>query len=300
MRGRRREGRGERGNPTLANVRGPWCDEHMATTRETPTTGDRVRQVTVTVSEIACVLGTLVGVGVFGTRVEETSGGSLAADATLLAPATTAFSIWSVIYLGLFVYTIWQWLPSQATAKRHRRIGFLAAISMLLNATWLLVTQQGWIWVSVLVIIVLALCLGMILRNLTSNPASGWADRLITDGTFGLYLGWVAVATCANIAAAGVASGAPGESVLGVLLASVVLVVAAALCWLFRARFGARWGVALAMAWGLGWIAVGRIADEPQSILVGIVAAIAAVACLATLLPLARTSRRAPQVSRVR
>ena len=50
-----------------------------------------------TVAEIGCILGTLVGVGVLGTRVEESSGGALAADATLLAPASPAFSIWSVI-----------------------------------------------------------------------------------------------------------------------------------------------------------------------------------------------------------
>ena len=258
----------------------------------TPTRGDRARQITVTLAEVACVFGTLVGVGVFGTRVEESSGGALAADATLLAPAGTAFSIWSVIYLGLFAYTVWQWMPSQAASTRHRRIGFLAAASMLLNATWLLVTQQGWIWLSVVVIVLLALCLGLILRHLTATAASGRVDALITDGTFGLYLGWVAVATCANIAAAGVASGAPVGGTPSTIIACLVLLVAAGLCWLFRARFGSRWGVALAMAWGIGWIAVARFADEPHSVAVGVVASIAAVACLATLVPRRRADAR--------
>ncbi|WP_159081317.1 hypothetical protein [Nocardioides sediminis] len=62
-----------------------------------PTTADRVRQVVVTLAEVFCVLGTLVGTGVIGTRVEESSGGALAADATLLAPLGPAFSIWSVV-----------------------------------------------------------------------------------------------------------------------------------------------------------------------------------------------------------
>ena len=95
---------------------------------------DRLRQVAVTLAEVFCVIGTLVGVGVIGTRVEESSGGALAADATLLAPAGPAFSIWSVIYLGLLGYTVWQWLPEQATDRRHRAIGWLAAASMVLNA----------------------------------------------------------------------------------------------------------------------------------------------------------------------
>ena len=52
----------------------------------------RVRQVAVTAAEIFCVVGTLYGTGVIGTRVEESSGGRLAADATLIAPAGPAFS----------------------------------------------------------------------------------------------------------------------------------------------------------------------------------------------------------------
>lgn len=131
---------------------------------------DRVRQVTVTGSEIFALVGTLYGVGVLGTRVEESSWGALAADATRLAPAGPAFSIWSVIYLGLAAYTIWQWLPGQNARAVHRRIGYLAAASMVLNASWLLVTQQGWIWVSVGVTAALALVLGVLLSVSCRTP----------------------------------------------------------------------------------------------------------------------------------
>ena len=137
---------------------------------EGPTRHDRIRQVAVVVSEIACVIGTLFGVGVLGTRVEESSGGSLAADATLIAPAVPAFSMWSVIYLGLAAYTVWQVLPAQANAPRARATGWLAAASMVLNAAWLLVTQVGWIWVSVVVIAGLVVVLGVLVRRLTSDP----------------------------------------------------------------------------------------------------------------------------------
>ena len=102
----------------------PWCNDGMTTqTRPTVERSDRVRQVGVTLAEVFCVIGTLVGVGVIGTRVEESSGGALAADATLSAPAGPAFSIWTPIYLGLAAYTVWQWLPQQATDRRHRAIG---------------------------------------------------------------------------------------------------------------------------------------------------------------------------------
>ncbi len=96
-----------------------------------------------TASEIFCVVGTLCGVGVLGTRVEASSGGALAADATRLAPAGPAFSIWA----------------------------------------------------SVGVVATLALMLGVLLQRLTTLSEHALADRVIIDGTFGLYLGWVSVAT---------------------------------------------------------------------------------------------------------
>ncbi|HET7800314.1 MAG TPA: tryptophan-rich sensory protein [Humibacillus xanthopallidus] len=246
----------------------------------TLTTTDRVRRIAVVVAEVLCVLGTLVGVGVLGTRVEESSGGALAATATLIAPATPAFSIWSVIYLGLFAYAVWQLPARHATRGRVRSTGWLAAASMVLNAAWLLVTQQGWIWVSVVVILALAVVLGLLVVRLGAEPARSWPERIVLDWTFGLYLGWVAVATCANVTAAlvdsGVDLGAPGSQVAAV----VVLAVAGGLGVVFARRLGARWAIALAMAWGLAWIAVGRLTSEPSSVATGIAAAAAAVVVL--------------------
>ncbi|MGL4743110.1 MAG: tryptophan-rich sensory protein [Phycicoccus sp.] len=265
----------------------------MATTHQTtasPTSADRGRQLAVTAAEVFCVVGTLVGVGVLGTRVAESSGGALAADATLLAPAGPAFTIWTPIYLGLLGYTVWQWLPAQATDRRHRAIGWPAAASMVLNATWLLVTQQGWIWVSVLVMGTLAASLGILVRRLEAHRSAGPAEALIVDGTFGLYLGWVAVAACANVTAALVDSGVALDGAADDVVAAVVVAVAAALGWWFAIRLGARWAVAGAMAWGLAWIAVGRLADEPRSVVVGLAAAVAAVVVLFPVLRARRTT----------
>jgi hypothetical protein len=242
---------------------------------------DRRRQVGVTAAQVLCVLGTLVGVGALGgTPVQEAAGGALAADATLLAPASQAFAIWTPVYLGLAAYTVWQWLPEQATDRRHRAVGWPAAASMLLNALWLLVIQAGWLWLSVLVIAALAGTLGILLVRLQENPSYGVAESVITDGTFGLYLGWVAVATCADVTATLVAAGVDLGDVGNAAAAVAVLVVAAALGWWFGARLGGRWAVATAMAWGLAWIAWGRLTGDPSSALVGVAALAAAVVVL--------------------
>lgn len=243
--------------------------------------GSLVRRVFVSVSMVLCLAGFLVGSGILSKGVSKQAQGSLTSQATLIAPAGTAFSIWSVIYLGLVTYTVWQWFPSQAHHPRHAAVGWLAGITMLLNALWLFVTQLDLMWVSVGVIIVLVLALGLLVDRLQHLPPTTTADRIVTDFTFSLYLGWVTVAVCANIAAAFDASGWPyGQDVNRWVTVAVIVVatlIALALAW----RLGARLGVALAITWGLLWIAVARLDDAPRDTVVGIAAAVAAIVVLA-------------------
>lgn len=247
---------------------------------DTPTRHDRTRQVVVTLAGLFCVYGTLVGTGVLGTSVSSSAGGALSDEATHLAPAGPAFSIWSVVYAGLAAYVVWQWLPGRASDPRLRATGWLAAVSMVLNAGWLLVTQTGWIWVSVVVILALVLDLGLLVVRLGDRPARDVAERVVVDGTFGLYLGWVMLATVANTAAALAASDVrPGTTVADVG-AVLVLAVVALLVWLVNARVGGRWTVALAAAWGLGWIAYGRTAESPESVPAAVAAGLAALVVL--------------------
>lgn len=243
----------------------------------------RNARIAVCVAALVCAVGTLFGTGVIGTRVEESSGGRLSAEATLIAPAGPAFSIWSVIYLGLFGYTLWQLLPVAGTA-RVASTRWPAAASMVLNAAWLLVTQAGWLEVSVLVMVALVVSLGVLAARLASSRPATWPERVVLDGTFGLYLGWVCVATCANIAATLVGRGMPATGTGPELATLVVLLVATGLGWFLARRLGGPVTVAVAvvvaMAWGLGWVGFGRIAGEPASMRVGVAAVVAAVAVL--------------------
>lgn len=242
---------------------------------------DLTRQVTVTVAAIACALGTLFGFGLIGTRVEESAGGALAADATLIAPAGPAFSIWSVIYLALLGYVIWQWLPANRESGTARATGYWVAASLVLNGAWLLVTQFGWLWVSVAVIATLAVVLKIAVARLdgatVAGPGRGVVEQMVTDGTLGLYLGWVAVAVCANVAATLVESGLPAEGTAPEFTTVALLILVAVFGIWYQHAYGGRLAIAAAMSWGLGWIAYGRLTGEPASTLVGVAAALAAV-----------------------
>ncbi len=237
----------------------------------------RVQQVGVTLAEVFCVVGTLVGVGVLGTRVQESSGGALAADATLLAPAGPAFSIWSVIYVGLAAYTVWQWIPGPDRSDRARGTRALASASMMLNALWLLVTQQNWLWVSVAVIVALLAVLVLLATAVSRLARPTLVESLVVDTTFGLYLGWVAVATCANVTATLVAEGVRPARTVGAVVAVAVLLVVAVVGVVVAQAFS-QWAVAAAMIWGLVWIAVGRLSDAPKSMATATAALAVAVA----------------------
>jgi hypothetical protein len=256
-----------------------------------PPRSDRIRQLAVTVSFVAGLIGTLAGVGLIGTEVNRSAGGALRADATLLTPATQAFSIWSVIYVGLTAYLIWQWLPAQAHSRTARETGWWAAASLLLNGAWLGVTQAGWLWVSVLVIALLTYVLAKLCLTLVGRGPNSLTELLIVYVTFGLYLGWVCVATVANVTAAAVGTGARlGEA--APVLAVVVLLVAGAIGVLLARVMPGQPAIGVAMAWGLAWIAVGRLLVQPQSLIVGVVAALVAAGVLAAHVFGARVSVR--------
>ncbi|MFZ1381304.1 MAG: hypothetical protein WAS54_00775 [Scrofimicrobium sp.] len=234
-----------------------------------------IQPIVVTLSAIVMSIGTLAGFGLIGTRVENSAGGVFAADATLITPDTPAFSIWSLIYVGLAAYVVWQW--KERGNPRAVRIGWLASASMVLNAMWLGVTQLGWVWPSVVVILALAVILGMIVGRLGEEDRHSLIESVVVDGSFGIYLGWVSVASVPNVAvaliAAGVNPGAPWAEIIAIL----VLGLAAGLGVMFAARLGARWSVAAAMSWALAWIAIGRLGGPLYSTPVAVGAIVAAL-----------------------
>lgn len=239
---------------------------------------DLQRALIVAISAIIAIVGSFIGSGaVIGTPVQEASGGALSAEATLIAPYGSAFSIWSVIYAGLLIYAVWQFLPKQRSHLRHRRMGYPVAASLLLNAAWILSIQVDLLPLSVAVILALLAVLLWILVIMHDLPPVSRADGIITDGSFGLYLGWVSVATLANVAAWTVAEGFGGFG-LDPVYWGISAILAAVSVGVVIAVYGrGRIAPAVSLVWGICWIAVGRTMGEPQSTPLAIVAVAGAV-----------------------
>lgn len=115
-------------------------------------------------------------------------------------PAGYVFSIWGLIYIGWIAFTVFQFQPSQKESPRLRRLGYLFALSNLANAAWLFCWHYNLFGLSVLVMLaLLGLLIASYLRldvnRASARPVEYWA----VDVLFSVYLGWITVATVANI-----------------------------------------------------------------------------------------------------
>jgi hypothetical protein len=125
--------------------------------------------------------------------------------------------------------------------------------------------------------VVIAALLAVLVRIFVltqATPPESRRDAIITDGTMGLYLGWVCVATIANVTAWLVDLGVTG----GATVWAVGVTVVAAMVGVGLAVYsGGAAAPAIGIVWGLMWIAQGRLAGELSSAPVGWTAAAAAL-----------------------
>lgn len=224
---------------------------------------DITRQIVVAASAIVAVLGGFYGSGAAGgTQIADAAGGAFQEDSTTIAPGGPAFAIWSVIYLGLIAYAIWQLLPAQRSDPRQRALGYPVAVSMVLNAVWISSVQLGLIWGSVVVIAaLLAVLVVAFLTTLRSRPRN-IIEAIIVDGTIGLYLGWVTIATVANLAAALAASGFDGLGIPADAWGSILAAAAGVIGIGYAVRSGGRLAPTVALCWALGWVAAARLTGD--------------------------------------
>jgi hypothetical protein len=125
----------------------------------------------------------------------------------LFVPSGATFSIWGVIYLLLFVFTLYQASsffnkrPSLAnTVVRQINIWYLA--SSIFNTLWIMAWHYELLPVSVAIMWLLLLSLILTHFGLSNiNDFLPKRDRLLTKAAFGIYLGWISVATIANMSA---------------------------------------------------------------------------------------------------
>lgn len=120
--------------------------------------------------------------------------------AVLFVPAGYVFAIWGLIYIGWIGYAIYQALPARVNHPRISKISWLAVVSAVANIAWLFLWHYNIFVLTVIDMLVLLASLILIYLNLQigrQSVSSGekWAVHI----PFSIYLGWITVATIANI-----------------------------------------------------------------------------------------------------
>jgi hypothetical protein len=151
----------------------------------------------------------------------------------LFVPAGLTFSIWGVIYLALLGYGLYGLYQafSVKTAEQSawvRRSGPAYLLASIANMAWIF----AWHWrlIGLSLVLMLTILAALIWWYAVSRAYS----KLLVRGPVSLYLGWISVATVANVTAYLVSigfAGGPWELSITVAILLVVLIIASLMIW---------------------------------------------------------------------
>jgi hypothetical protein len=124
----------------------------------------------------------------------------------LFVPAGLTFAIWGLIYVLLAIFVIYQLIPSVRRDPRKaefvQRIGPLFFISCIANIGWIFAWHYQIVPLSlVLMLILLGCLLAIYLRLSIGKSEATRAERYFVHLLFSVYLGWITIATIANVTA---------------------------------------------------------------------------------------------------
>jgi len=115
-------------------------------------------------------------------------------------PAGYVFSIWGIIYIGLIAYAIYQALPAQKDNPRMQASGWWVVLGGLANSIWIFLWHyQQFVATLGAMLILLATLIAVYLRLRAGQKKVSSAEAWMARVPFSIYLGWITVATVANI-----------------------------------------------------------------------------------------------------
>jgi translocator protein len=213
-----------------------------------PSTASPWRLVNAAVLVVVLAANALAATG----RMSGSSIGAIAnRTSSYFLPADYVFSIWSLIYVGLLAFTVFQLLPGPAGRRAVERLGPWWLVSGVLNIAWVSAfcfSQFGLAMVAMLALLGTLIVISERLRPLVA--ASSLAERLCVAWPFSIYLAWISVALIANTFQYAHVVGWGGLGIAEEAWAAGMMVVATLLGWLLVVRRGL-WLFPVVVAWAV-------------------------------------------------
>jgi tryptophan-rich sensory protein len=179
----------------------------------------------------------------------KTTGALSAQYPNLFVPAGITFSIWGVIYLLLLVYCVLQF--REQNKQMVDLIGWAFAISCALNALWIV----AWHYQNLPVSLVIMIALLAILIYINSQLKG--TNLTFAKAAFGIYLGWICIATIANVTALLVNYGWNGWGVEEYIWTILMIAIGLSITSITVLKFGNPY-IGLAVIWAFAGILIKR------------------------------------------
>ncbi|MFZ9503184.1 MAG: tryptophan-rich sensory protein [Cyclobacteriaceae bacterium] len=199
--------------------------------------------------------------------------------ANLFVPAGLTFAIWGLIYLLLIVFVIIQFLPQFQSSVTTN---YLFVLTCAFNISWIIAWHYEKMALSL--VIMLGLLVTLTVMNLSLSQEKQQLHRLI----FGVYLGWILIATVANATAGLVSMQWNGFGISQVTWTLMLIGVGALIAGFAMFRLNNPY-LAISVAWAFLGIVIKRTADQPNIVLgakVGMVLVL--VACIFVIIRMVR------------
>lgn len=197
-------------------------------------------------------------------------------DSTLRA-APWAFAIWSLIYLGLVIYALWQLWPGVKENPALRALAWPSVVTIAGCGVWILASALNLRWASVGIIVISA---GTLVAALARSPRP---TSRVVFWPLAMLAGWLTIASALNILTVMTAEGLianAGAWALGGL--AVVVLVGAAATWSIGSL-----AYALPIVWGLVGVWAAEQNEQPT-----VATAAGAAALVLLIVGLARVTIR--------
>lgn len=188
--------------------------------------------------------------------------------ANLFVPAGLTFAIWGLIYLLLIIFIIIQFLPAYQSSATT---GYWFALSCLFNISWIVAWHYEQMVLSLLIMLGLLVTLTVINLGLTQEK------QQLLKIVFGVYLGWILIATVAN-ATAGLVSVQWAGLGLSEVTWTILLIIAGGSIAAYNMIRLENPYLAIAVAWAFLGIVIKRSADQPSIVMTAKVAMILTIA----------------------
>ncbi len=122
----------------------------------------------------------------------------------VFVPAGLTFSIWGVIYLFLIGFIIYQFVDTNFKEIREHhflsRISFWFLLNCSANIAWIFAWHHQFVVLSLVLMLVILATLIMIYTKLEIGQRSvKTGTKWLVHIPFSIYLGWITVATIANV-----------------------------------------------------------------------------------------------------